>query len=819
MQEASDGDIRHINIESEMRSSYMDYAMSVIVGRALPDARDGLKPVHRRVLFAMRELGNTHNRPYKKSARVVGDVIGKYHPHGDQAVYDTIVRLAQDFSMRYVLVDGQGNFGSLDGDPPAAMRYTEVRMNRLAEDMLEDLDKQTVDFGPNYDESLEQPLVLPAKAPALLMNGSTGIAVGMATNIPPHNLGELVDAVVLLIDRPEATIDDLMLHLKGPDFPTGGMICGTRQIEAMYKLGRGQMRVRARAEVVGHDNGRESIIVTEIPYAVNKARMIEHIAQMVNDRQMEGISDLRDESSGEGVRIVIDLKRGAMAQVVLNNLYKHSQLQTTFGANMLAIRDGRPEVMNLKEMLQCFIDHRFDVLTRRSEFELAKAEARRHILEGFRKALDCLDEVVRVIRGAANRAAARADLTARFDFSVVQADAILEMRLYQLTGLEREKVEEEYRQVVERIAYLRGLLEHPERIFALIREEQLALKERYGDPRRTELVPLEGEVNIEDLIADEPCVVTMSHAGYIKRVPLDTYREQRRGGRGVAGMMTREEDFVERLFVCSTHDTLLFFTTSGRMYAERAFALPEAARASRGKAIVNLLELREDEKIAALLRIREFSEERFLVMASARGIVKKTPLAAYRNLRRGGIIAMNMMPEDRLLGVLVTGGDDDLVLTTVGGMSIRFHESGLREQGRVTRGVRGIRLAREDRVCSLELVDPSATFLVCTEKGYGKRSGFDQYRTQGRGGKGLMTIRPSERNGPVVAAHAAHDSDQLLLVTAQGMMVRTRVGDVRMVGRHSMGVRLVNLQPDDRLVCASVVRPDELDILAEGNGN
>ncbi len=798
-----------INIEDEMSSSYIDYSMSVIIGRALPDVRDGLKPVHRRCLFAMKELGNTYNRPYKKSARVVGDVIGKYHPHGDQPVYDTIVRLAQPFSMRYPLVDGQGNFGSIDGDPPAAMRYTEVRMDRMAEEMLTDIDKDTVPFGPNYDESLEQPLVLPARLPNLLLNGSTGIAVGMATNIPPHNLGELVDAITLLIDNPECTISELMEHVQAPDFPGGGYICGYRQIEAMYKLGRGRLRLRGRAEIVENRDGRETILITELPFNVNKATMIAHIANLVNEKQLEGISDLRDESSSKGIRVVVELKRGAIASVVLNNLYKHTQLQTTFGAIMLAIVDGRPKVMNLKQILRSFVDHRFDVITRRTRFDLAKAEERRHILEGLRIALDNLDTVVRIIRESANRDEARQRLIDTLSLTERQANAILEMRLYQLTGLERDKLEAEYTKLLETIAYLQGLLDHPERIYDLIKEDLADLKQRYGDKRRTEVIPIEGEVNIEDLIADEGCVVTLSHEGYIKRVPLDTYREQRRGGRGVKGASTRQEDFVESLFVCSTHDTLLFFTSDGRMYAEKAYELPEADRTSRGRAIVNLLELRENEKIAAFIRIREFSEDQFVVMATEQGVVKKTCLADYRNVRKSGIIAINIDEGNRLIGVRLTEGDDELMMVTADGMSIRFNENDLRDMGRATRGVRGIRLDKGDRVVSMTTVQDDATMLVCCEKGYGKRTGFDAYRMQKRGGKGIRTIITSERNGRVVFADAVRDEDALIMITSNGILIRTGIDEIRQTGRIAQGVRLINLDDGDILVSASVVTPED----------
>jgi len=801
--------VGQINIEDEMSSSYIDYSMSVIIGRALPDARDGLKPVHRRVLYAMQDLGNTHSKPYKKSARVVGDVIGKYHPHGDQSVYDAIVRLAQDFSMRYPLVDGQGNFGSIDGDPPAAMRYTEIRMNRLAEELLEDLDKDTVPFGPNYDESLTQPLVLPAKMPNLLLNGSTGIAVGMATNIPPHNLGELVDGIIHVIDHPDCTIDDLLQFVKGPDFPTGATICGTRQIEAMYKLGRGQMTVRGTAEIVEEKN-REFILISSLPYTVNKANLIETVAELVNNKVIEGISDIRDESSSEGIRVIVELKRGVMGQVVLNHLYKHTQLQMTFGAIMLAIDQNRPKVMNLKELIRCYIDHRFEVITRRTRFELAKAEARKHILEGLLLALDHLDEVVRTIRASRNRDEARTRLIAQFAFSEKQADAILEMRLYQLTGLERAKVEEEHRAVCERIAYLQGLLADSGKIFELIKQDLADLKAKYGDARRTAIMPVADEVNIEDLIADAPCVVTLSHTGYIKRVPLDTYREQRRGGKGITGASTKEEDFIETLFIAATHDTLLFFTNFGRVYYERAFEVPEASRTSPGKAIVNLLELQENEKIAAMLRIREFREDQNILFATERGIVKKTALADYRNIRAGGIIALNIEDGDRLIQVRLTAEKDEVMLATANGMTIRFPEEQVRCVGRDSTGVRGIALEDGDVVRSLDVVEKDGTFLIATEHGYGKRTAFEEFRSQNRGGKGIIGIQTSDRNGKVVSAHAVHENESLIMVTAQGMMVRSPISDVRVIGRNTQGVRLINLEEGDTLVSASAVEAEEV---------
>jgi len=804
--------IGNINIEEEMRSSYIDYAMSVIVGRALPDARDGLKPVHRRVLFAMRELGNVHNKPYKKSARIVGDVIGKYHPHGDQAVYDTMVRMAQDFSMRYLLVDGQGNFGSIDGDPPAAMRYTEVRMSRLAEELLADLDKDTVEFGPNYDGQLMQPLVLPSKFPNLLLNGSTGIAVGMATNIPPHNLCELVDALVVLIDSPDVAIDELMKHVKGPDFPTGGIICGTAPIESMYRTGRGQMRVRGRATVEEGKQGKEVIIITEIPYTVNKTSLVENIASLIQDKVLEGISDLRDESNKDGIRIVVELKRGTIPKVILNNIYKHTQLETTFGAIMLAIDSGKPRVMNLKELMECFLKHRFEVVTRRTKFDLAKAEARAHILEGFKIALDNMDAIVKTIRQATNRDEARIGLISKFKLSEIQANAILDMRLYQLTGMERKRIENEYLEIIKLISFLRDLLSSDHKIFGVIRDELLEMKKLYGDMRRTDIAPAEGEIDIQDLVADRGCIITVSHAGYIKRVPIDTYKAQRRGGKGVAGMDVKEEDFVEHLFVASTHDYILFFTSAGRVYWEKVYEIPEAGRTARGKAIVNLLNIKSDETISAMIRVREFAESKFLVMATQKGVAKKTNLGEFGNPRSGGIIAINVDEGDRLMQVKMTNGNDDIILTTRHGMSIRFSEKKLRDQGRATRGVRGITLKDTDIVESLAIVNPTATFLVCTENGYGKRTAFDEYRAQGRGGKGVIAIRTSDRNGLVVGAHTVQESDSLMLITEKGKMIRMAVTDVRVIGRATQGVRLINLDEGDKLVSATTFEPEDKEI-------
>ncbi len=802
-----------VSIEEEMRGSYIDYSMSVIVGRALPDVRDGLKPVHRRVLFAMRELGNLHNRPYMKSARIVGEVMGKYHPHGDAAIYDTLVRMAQDFSLRYPLVDEQGNFGSIDGDPPAASRYTEARMDVLAEELLADLDKDTVQFGPNYDEKCEEPLVLPGKIPNLLLNGSAGIAVGMATNIPPHNICETIDAVLAMIDNPEVTIDDLMTHIKGPDFPTGGIICGVTPVREMYHTGRGQMTVRGRARIEENKQGKETIIISEIPYTVNKTNLIEAIAGMVQEKTLEGISDLRDESNKEGIRIVIELKRGVVPKVILNNIYKRTQLETTFGAIMLAIDHGKPRVMNLKDMLQCFLAHRLEVITRRTRYELRISEARAHILEGLKIALDNLDAVVRTIREAKNRDEARIGLITRFKLSEIQSNAILDMRLYQLTGLEREKLENEYLDLIKYISYLQDLLANEHKIFALIKGELIEIKTKYGDKRRTDIAPEEGEINIEDLVADRSCIITISHTGYIKRVPIDTYKAQHRGGKGVAGMAPKDEDYVEHLFVASTHDYILFFTATGRVYWEKVYEIPEASRTARGKAIVNLLNIRSEERIAAMIRVREFTEDRHLFMATEKGVVKKTNLSEFGNPRKDGVIGIHIDVGDALMGVKLTSGKDQVMLATRQGMSIRFEETALRDQGRATRGVKGITLRENDRVESLEIVNTTATFLACTENGYGKRTSFEEYRIQNRGGTGIMTIRCSERNGAVIGAHSVFEKDALMLITAKGQMIRMPVSDIRVISRATQGVRLISLEAGDKLVAATTVEPEDDAIL------
>ncbi len=798
-----------INITEEMQHSYIDYSMSVIVGRALPDARDGMKPGARRILFSMHQMGLHPGKPYKKCAYIVGDVLGKYHPHGDSAVYETLVRMAQPFALRYPLVDGQGNFGSVDGDNAAAYRYTEARLRLPAEELLADIEKNTVTMVKNYNGDLDEPSVLPARLPNLLMNGSTGIAVGMATNIPPHNLGELIDALVILIDKPSASVEELAGSVRGPDFPTGGVICGIRPIASMYKTGRGQLRVRGKGEVVEMKGGREALIITEIPYMVNKANLVSQIAGMVNDKTLEGISDIRDESSSKGgMRVVVELKRGAVAKVVLNNLFKHTQLQVTFGAILLALDHGQPKVMNLKELLQCFVAHRFEVITRRTRFELEKAEARAHILEGLKVAIDNLDEVVRLIRASRNREEAKERLVARFAFTEVQVNAILDMRLSQLTALERDKLEEEYLGLIKLISYLRDLLANPRKIYGLIREDLLDLKRIYADGRMTDIVPDEGEVNMEDLIVDRPCVITISHRGYIKRVPVNTYKDQKRGGKGITGVTTREEDFVEHLFVASTHDTMLFFTNQGRVYAERVYGIPDASRQSQGKAIVNMLELREGESVAAMLRIREFLETANVLFATERGIVKKTAVSDFKNIRKGGLIAINLEDGDRLIQVRLAGGSDELMLATRSGMAIRFHESQVRRMGRDTTGVKGIELNEGDAVESMDLVEEGATYLTATRNGFGKRTEFTEYRVQKRGGKGIIGIQTTDRNGAVVASLMVREEDSIMMVTANGMLIRSPVKDVRVIGRNTQGVRLINLDEGDSLVSVTTVEED-----------
>jgi DNA gyrase subunit A len=803
-------------IEDEMRESFIDYSMSVIVARALPDVRDGLKPVHRRILYAMSELGLVPGRPYKKSATVVGEVLGKYHPHGDTAVYDSLVRMVQDFSLRYPLVDGQGNFGSVDGDPAAAYRYTEARLTAIALEMLADIDKQTVPFVANFDDRLEEPTVLPSKFPNLLVNGTSGIAVGMATNIPPHNLREVGEAVRYLVDNPECDLKELRKIIKGPDFPTGGFIYGREGIKECYETGRGRIVMRARAVIEEKESsGKQQIVVTEIPFQVNKSRLVEQIADHVRDKRIDGISDLRDESDRDGMRIVIELKRDANTEVVLNQLYKHTQMQTTFGAIMLALVDGAPKIMGLKEMLQHFVDHRHAVITKRTEFDLAGAQAREHILEGLKIAVDHIDEVIKIIRGSPDVETADAALRERFKLSERQSKAILDMRLAKLTGLEREKLEEELKEVRALIKELKAILASRERRMTILKEELQQLETKFGDERRTEIVADQGDFTIEDLIAEEDMVITISHAGYIKRIPVTTYRRQRRGGRGLAGMGTKEEDWVEHLFIASTHDYVLFFTQNGQLYWLKVYDVPQGGRAARGKPIINLIQIKPEERIAAFVAVRAFDDQHFLMFATATGTVKKTVLSAYGNPRASGINAINIEPGDELIDVQITDGSNDVVLATRHGMSIRFHEHDVREMGRATTGVRGIELESGDRVIGMVVIRRDATLLVVTANGLGKRSELAEYRVQRRGGKGIITLKRTEKTGEIVALKEVLPEDELMMITRHGVIIRVPVEGIRVIGRNTQGVRVMNLDEGDSVMdVARVVKEEE-----NGNGN
>ncbi|KGM06138.1 DNA gyrase subunit A [Methylophaga thiooxydans] len=835
-----------IGIETEMKQSYLDYAMSVIVGRALPDVRDGLKPVHRRVLYAMRELGNSWNSPYKKSARIVGDVIGKYHPHGDTAVYDTMVRMAQPFSMRYMLVDGQGNFGSVDGDSPAAMRYTEVRMAKITHEMLADLEKETVDFIANYDESEHEPSVLPTKIPALLVNGSSGIAVGMATNIPPHNLTEVLNAAIAMIDNPEIGIPELMEHIPGPDFPTSAIINGARGIAEAYATGRGRVHIRARADIETNDaTGQQSIVVNELPYQVNKARLLEKIAELVKEKKIDGITALRDESDKDGMRMVIVLRRGEVPEVVLNNLYQQTQMQTVFGINMVAIVDGQPRTLNLKDVLAAFIRHRREVVTRRSIFDLRKARDRAHILEGLATALANIDEVIELIKASPNPAEAKEALLSRgwasemilemlgeagaeasrpedlaaefglvdklYHLSPAQAQAILDMRLHRLTGLEQDKILQEYREVLDLIGELLAILSDPDNLMAVIRDELVAINTEYGDERRTEILANHLDLTLEDLITEEEMVVTLSHAGYAKTQQLDTYQAQKRGGKGKAATSMKDEDFIEHLFIANTHDTLLCFSSAGKVYWKKVYELPQGGRTARGKPIVNLLPLEEGERINAVLSIREFEADKFIFMATASGTVKKTPLVDYSRPRANGIIAVDLKDDDQLVDVAVTDGMSDIMLFSSTGKVIRFPEADVRSMGRVSRGVRGMRIADNEKIISLIIAQEEGAILTATEFGYGKRTNLAEYRVQGRGGQGIISIQTSERNGSVVGAVQVCDEDQIMLITNGGTLVRTPVKDVSLVGRNTQGVRLINLSKNEKLVGVERVLEDEED--------
>jgi len=803
MNSLKSADLNAVTIEEEMKRSYLEYAMSVIVGRALPDIRDGLKPVHRRVLFAMEQLKNYHNRPFKKSARVVGDVIGKYHPHGDAAVYDTIVRMAQPFSMRYPLIDGQGNFGSVDGDPAAAMRYTEVRMQQIAEEFLLDVEKETVDFTSNYDGSLLEPVILPTNIPNLLISGSSGIAVGMATNIPPHNLNEVADAIIHTIENPEITLRELMVYLPGPDFPTSGYIHGEKGIQEAYSAGRGIIKIRARAFVEKIGENKERIIITELPYQVNKANLLKNIGELVKNKKIEGISDIRDESDREGLRVAIDIKRDANAAIILNRLYKFTQMEVSFGIIMLAIVDGRPEILSLRKTLQHFIDHRKEIITRRTAFDLKKAEEKAHILEGLKIALDHLDRVVELIRSSHSPSEAKARLKENFNLSDAQAQAILDMRLQRLTGLERDKIADEYNSTIKDIERYRAVLSNDALVLDIIKKETMDIKKRYGDVRRTEIIRDVQDIDIEDLIVDEDMVITVSHAGYIKRSPISLYRAQRRGGKGVSGTKTREEDFVVSMFIASTHDYLLFFMNTGRLYWRKVHEIPEAGRIAKGTAIVNLLNLQPGEYIATILSIKNFEDGKYVVMATKKGLVKKTKLSAYSRPRLTGIAALKTNEGDELIGVRVTNGQQDIFLSTKTGKAIRFNEKGLRAMGRVAAGNTGIRLKDKDQVVSIEILNEGATILTITENGYGKRTDTKEYRAQQRGGKGVFSIKTSERNGPVVSANQVTENDELMILSGNGKIIRIKTSDISVIGRHTQGVKLINLETDEKVVAVA----------------
>lgn len=800
-----------VNIEDEMRNSYIDYSMSVIVSRAIPDVRDGMKPVHRRVMFGMNELGLAYNKPYKKSARVVGEVLGKYHPHGDTAVYDTIVRMVQPFSLRYPLVDGQGNFGSVDGDAPAAMRYTEVRLSRIAEDMLRDLEKNTVNFIPNFDDTLTMPEVLPAVVPNLLINGSAGIAVGMATNIPPHNLTEVVDGLAHLIDNPDCSIKDLMKFIKGPDFPTAGIINGFGGIKDAYETGRGKILLRARATIETAKNGRASIIVNEIPYQVNKSSLIEKISDLVRDKKVEDVSALRDESDRDGMRIVIELKRDANAQVIMNNLYKHTQMQTTFGIIMLALVDGRPVVLNLKQALEHFVEHRHDVVLRRTKFELEAAEKRAHILEGLKIALENIDAVIALIKKSKDPHAAKEGLMKKFKLSDIQATEILKMQLQRLTSLEVEKIENEYKEVIKLIEKLQSILKSRPKRMQIIKDELLEIRKTFGDARRTEIVKKEAaEIELEDTIAEEEMVVTISHQGYIKRFPVSGYRRQGRGGQGVSGGSTKEDDYIEHLFTASTHDYILFFTNKGRCYWLKVYEIPQVGKTARGKHITNMIEQQADEQMRAFINVKEFSEEASVLMVSRQGVIKKTNLSEFSNPRKGGIIAITIDNKDDLVEAKITDGKRDIIIGTKDGMAIRFKEDEVREMGRSARGVTGIDLAKGDHVVgTVVLKRENGTILVVSDQGYGKRSEVIDYRVTHRGGKGVVTMKSTEKTGNMIAIREVVDSEDLMIITENGMVIRLKMSDIRTMGRNTQGVRLVKLKEDDTISDITSIQEDE----------
>ncbi|HOI29101.1 MAG TPA: DNA gyrase subunit A [Melioribacteraceae bacterium] len=801
-----------VSLEEEMKSSYIDYAMSVIVARALPDVRDGLKPVHRRVLFGMHELGVAYNKAYKKSARIVGEVLGKYHPHGDSAVYDSMVRMVQDFSLRYPLVDGQGNFGSIDGDSPAAMRYTEARLARVADEMLRDLDKNTAEFSANFDDTLQEPTVLPSYLPNLLVNGASGIAVGMATNIPPHNLNEVVDGMVALIENPKLKPEDLMKHVKAPDFPTGGIIYGYEGVKEAFLTGRGRIILRAKANIEVMKNDRENIVITEIPYQVNKASLIEKIAELVRDQKIDGISNIRDESDRDGLRVVIEMKRDGQPAVTLNQLFKHTQMQVTFGVIMLALVNGVPKVLTLKECMEHFIAHRFDVLKRRTKFDLDAAERRAHILEGYIIALDNIDAVIETIKKSRDVETAKNNLMKKFKLSEIQAKSILDMRLQRLTGLERKKIEDEYKETIKLIERLKSILASEKKQRQILIEELMILKEKFGDERRTEIVRDYKEFSLEDIIAEEDVVVTISHQGFIKRFPVSGYRRQARGGKGVTGAGTKEEDFIEHMFVASTHHYIMFFTDKGKCYWLKVHEIPEGGRATKGRSILNLIEKEKEEKISAFVTVKEFSDDKFIVMATEKGTVKKTVLSAYSNIRRGGINAINLTAGDRLIEAKLSEGINDIIIGTRNGMAIRFNEKDVRDMGRTATGVRGVKLGKNDVVIGMIVVRNATTLMVVTEKGFGKRSEIEDYRLTKRGGKGVITIKTSDKNGKLIAMKEVNDGDELVIITTGGMVIRQSVADIRVMGRNTQGVRLIRLNEDDDIADIARVAPEE------GNG-
>lgn len=799
------GKVLPVRIEDEMKNSYIDYAMSVIVMRALPDVRDGLKPVHRRILYAMHEAGMSPNKPYKKSARIVGEVLGKYHPHGDSSVYEATVRMAQDFSTRYLLVDGHGNFGSIDGDSAAAMRYTEVRMSRVAEAMLQDIEKETVDFVPNYDESLKEPSVLPAKLPNLLVNGSSGIAVGMATNIPPHNLGEVIDGVLMLIDNPEVTVPELMMAIKGPDFPTAGLILGREGIHSAYTTGRGVVKMRAQARIEKMSNGKPRILVTELPYQVNKARLVEKIAELVREKAIDGITDLRDESDRKGMRVVIELRRDTNPDVILNQLYKHTQMQESFGIIMLALVDGRPRVLNLREVLYYYVEHQKEIITRRTRYELAKAQARAHILEGLKIALDHIDAVIKTIRQSQTADIARNALMDSFSLSEKQAQAILDLRLQRLTGLEREKIEDEYQALLKTIEWLESVLADEQKVLNIIKDELTEVKRRFGDNRRTVITTDVSKLDMEDLIAEEDIVITLTHGSYIKRLPVDTYRNQKRGGRGVAGMGTKEEDFVEHLFVTTTHHNILFFTSRGRVYRMKGYEIAEASRTAKGTAIVNLLPLEKNEKITAVIPVKEFSNNKFLFMATQKGIVKKTELMEFDTARKGGLIAISLDDDDDLIGVKLTNGEQHIIIGTRDGMAITFSEKDVRSMGRTAHGVRGIRLREADLVVGMDTLTRDAEVLTVTEEGFGKRTLTTEYRPQARGGKGIINMKVTDKTGQVVGIKVVKPGQELILISTEGIVIRIDIDDISVISRNTQGVTLMKTGENDKVASLAAV--------------